>query len=350
MRRARALAEIGVGLASPNPTVGAVIVENEKILGEGFHVYREHDHAEIRALRQAGQGARGADLYVTLEPCSHTGRTPPCTDAVLKAGIRRVFFGCPDPNPRVSGRGLSYLVEQGVEVLQGPGARACEELNRPFSHFISSQQPYVSLKLAVSLDGKIAAADNSSQWITSKRARRRVQEIRFENDAILVGIGTVLKDDPSLTTRGLRPRQTLKVILDSELQIPSHSRLFEDGEVLIFHDHRQTVEKERPPGKLEGVRRSGKGLSWQAILDKLGQLQIQRLLIEGGATVAGTALASGVIKRCHFFVATALLGAQGKQFVDGLQVPTIRDAIRLKGIQTRRWGPDTEVICDLEES
>ncbi|RPI27190.1 MAG: bifunctional diaminohydroxyphosphoribosylaminopyrimidine deaminase/5-amino-6-(5-phosphoribosylamino)uracil reductase RibD, partial [Acidobacteria bacterium] len=236
MKRALRLARRGVGRVSPNPLVGAVIVKDGIIVGEGYHVYERKDHAEVVALRAAGPLARGADLHLNLEPCSHFGRTPPCVESIIQAGIRRVSIATLDPNPLVSGQGIEALRKHGIEVHEGICREEALRLNEKFFHFIQTGRPFVLLKLAMTLDGRIATASGESRWITGEAARRIVHGWRYEYDALLVGVNTVLADDPSLDTRGSRQKPLTKVILDSGLRTPATARLFSTpGAVVIFH-------------------------------------------------------------------------------------------------------------------
>ncbi len=239
--RALALAARGTALAHPNPRVGCLIVKNNRVIGEGFHVYDRLDHAEIVALKQAGKKARGATLYVTLEPCCTTGRTGPCTNAIIDAGIKRVVAAMPDPNPAVAGRGLAQLRRAGIEVTAGIHEDYARELNEDFAKWIRTGLPFVTLKTALTLDGQIAARSGSTTWITSESSREAVQRLRHEADALLTGIGTVLADNPRLTDRTGKPRRRklLRVVIDSRLRLPMQSNLVKsaDGDVSVFTTH-----------------------------------------------------------------------------------------------------------------
>ncbi len=344
MKRALRLALRGAGRVSPNPLVGAVIVRDGRIVGEGFHLYERKDHAEVVALRRAGALAKGADLYVNLEPCTHFGRTPPCVNSVINAGISRAFIAGRDPNPLVSGKGIAVLKESGIEVEEGICDAEAARLNEKFFHFIQTRRPFVLLKLALTLDGRIATAAGESRWITGERARRFVHRLRYEHDALLVGINTVLRDDPSLDTRGARRKPLTKVVLDSELRIPTEARIFSSpGRVLIFHGAAASPDRAatlQAKALLLPVTRNATGLEWDCILSLLGEQGITSLMIEGGGQVAASALSSGVVQKVAFFYAPKILGADGVPGIAGLQVSQISGAIELKAVQLKRLGPD----------
>jgi len=344
MKRALQLARRGIGRVSPNPLVGAVIVRDGRIAGEGYHVYERRDHAEVVALRQAGDLARGADLYINLEPCSHFGRTPPCSDGVVKAGIRRAFVAIRDPNPLVSGKGIATLLQNGIEVHEGLCREEAARLNEKFLHFVQTRRPFVLLKLALTLDGRIAAASGESRWITGEAARRVVHRLRYEYDGLLVGIGTLLRDNPSLDTRGARRKPLTKIILDSELRTPPDARVFSSpGPVMIFHgcgalpDRIYTL---REKALLVPVPRGSGGLDWSCVLSPLGEQGITSLIIEGGGQVAASALEAGVVQKAAFFYAPKILGNQALAGINGLEIQSLADAIRLESGEIKRVGQD----------
>ena len=306
LREALDLARRGIGLTSPNPNVGAVIVtESGEVVGTGTHTYDGLKHAEILALEQAGERARGATVYLNLEPCSHQGRTGPCADALIAAGLRRVVAGVADPNPLVSGQGFSQLREAGISVASGLLAEECQRVNEAFANYIRRKTPLVTLKTAMTLDGKIApppgesenptalgSASASGGWITSEVARAHVQELRHQSDAIMVGVGTIIADDPLLTDRSGRPRRRplLRVIVDSRLRLPLESRLVHTGreDVLVVCSFAE--EKRKQTLREQGIRveqlpaatADGRP-DLSSLMQLLGQLEITSLLIEGGA-------------------------------------------------------------------
>jgi diaminohydroxyphosphoribosylaminopyrimidine deaminase/5-amino-6-(5-phosphoribosylamino)uracil reductase len=322
MDRALELARRSEALASPNPMVGAVIVDEGRVVGEAFHTYDGAKHAEVLALESAGAAARGAALYLNLEPCCHTGRTPPCTEAIIRAGIRRVVAAMADPNPAVAGRGFAQLRQAGIEVTVGLRQAEARRLNEAFARWIRTGRPLVILKSALSLDGRIAAPkrrrkSSASYWVTSEAARGEVQNLRHSADALLTGIGTVLADDPLLTDRTGRPRRRklLRVILDSRLRLPVKSRLVQSAEndVLVFTtalpDSRRGRALARAGVEVVRVRSRRGRVDLLAALAELGQRQILSVLLEGGAELNGAALAAGVVDKLVLYYAPKVLGA-----------------------------------------
>jgi diaminohydroxyphosphoribosylaminopyrimidine deaminase / 5-amino-6-(5-phosphoribosylamino)uracil reductase len=327
MLHALDLAKRGRALASPNPMVGAVLVRDGRIVGEGFHRYAEKKHAETWALEQAGAVARGSTLYVNLEPCSHQGRTPPCTEQLIEAGVARVVAAMIDPNPQVAGSGFHQLRATGIAVETGTCEAAALKLNEAYSKFIQTRTPFVTLKAGMTLDGKIAQADGRSQWITQEASRQRVQQLRFESDAVLTGIGTVLVDNPRLTDRtGLqRRRPLLRVLLDTWLRLASDSTLVcsrDEGDILVFCSEQCSPIRR---GQLEacGVEvvptnvTEGK-VDFESVLRELGRRDITSVLIEAGPTLNFEALRSGCVDKVLCFVAPKILGGHSPlPFVGG---------------------------------
>jgi len=314
------LARKGIGLSSPNPTVGCVIVRDGAILGEGFHQYDGKDHAEIVALKQAGERARGATLYVTLEPCNHTGRTGPCTEAIIAAGISRVIAAMEDPNPKTHGTGFGRLRAAGIEVESGLLEAEAQLLNEAFAHWITTRKPFVTLKSALTLDGQLALPKprkgKKHEWITSEESRAEVHRMRHASDALLTGIGTILADDPLLTDRsGLpRRRRLLRVILDTRLRLSPKSRIVQasDHDLLVF-----TVAPLKSPKarKLQNagvelirVKRSRNGLDLGATLKELGRRDILSVLLEAGPHLNGAALSAGIVNKLVLFYAPKIAG------------------------------------------
>src|ERR1700723_1986349 len=362
------LARQGVGLASPNPCVGAVIVDaNGSIVGTGAYTYDGMKHAEVRALEQAGDRARGATLYINLEPHSHHGRTPPCTDALIAAGIDRVVASMPDPNPKVSGQGFDKLRAAGVQVEVGLLQEEARRLNESFARYMRHGTPLVTLKAAMTLDGKIAPppAEVLDQqvgipaggWVTSEVARTHVQELRHQNDALMVGAGTILSDNPLLTDRSGRPRRRplLRVILDSRLRLPLESRLVQsvaaerENDVLVFcaaADAQKKTQLEQRGVRIEtvpAVEPDGRP-DLPAILRRLGQLEITSMMIEGGATVNWTALASNVVDKVFLYYAPKILAGSGSiPFAAGAGFLHMNQAAQVKHLQLHRFGEDFAV-------
>ncbi len=323
LQEALDLAGKGRGQTSPNPTVGAVIVNDGKVVGRGFHIWAGVDHAEVVALKEAGSAARGATLYVTLEPCAHTGRTAPCADALVSAGIARVVAGMQDPNPQVSGAGFKRLREAGVEVSLDPDARvAAEDLNEPFIHFMRTNRPLVTVKAALTLDGKIAAPQDatgsteSAGWITSEIARADVQKVRHYSDAILTGIGTVMDDDCLLTDRsGLeRSRPLLRMVLDSQLRIPLDSKMIRSarGDVVVVGTSAASGERRRAleSADVEVLIADGANgrADSRAVLRYLAERRYLSLMVEAGSKVNWTLLDGQIADKIRFYYAPKILG------------------------------------------
>lgn len=346
MRRALALARKGIGKTSPNPAVGCVVACNGEVIGEGWHRKAGTPHAEIHALKEAGSRSKGADLYVTLEPCSHFGKTPPCADAVIKAGIRRVFIGMRDPNPLVSGRGVDKLRSAGIEVTAGLLEETCRSINRPFIKHMTTGLPYVTLKSAMTLDGKTATINGDSRWVTGGPARRHVHRMRSMNDAIMVGIGTVLADDPQLTCRIAGGRDPVRVIVDSGLKIPASAQVFHVDSssrtiIATFSDDHQKIGHLTSLGA-EVLNCDGcvGGVDLPGLLRLLGSKGIQSILLEGGSTLAGAMFRERLIDRCVFFYAPKLIGGEGAGLFSGAGVQLMGDAVPLENISVRRFAAD----------
>ncbi|HEY3615692.1 MAG TPA: bifunctional diaminohydroxyphosphoribosylaminopyrimidine deaminase/5-amino-6-(5-phosphoribosylamino)uracil reductase RibD [Candidatus Sulfotelmatobacter sp.] len=368
LHRALELARQGLGLASPNPYVGAVIADDQgNVVGSGSYTYSGVKHAEVLALEAAGKKARGATLYINLEPHAHQGRTPPCTDALIAAGIHRVVASMPDPNPKVSGQGFEQLRAAGVRVEVGRLEEQARRLNEAFARYIRHSTPLVTLKAAMTLDGKIAPPPAelldryegipAGGWVTSEVARAHVQELRHQNDALMVGAGTILSDNPLLTDRSGRPRRKplLRVILDSRLRLPLDSRLVQSvvaerkNDVLVFcasADEQKKAQLEEVGIRIETIRAiepDGRP-DLPAILRRLGQLEITSVMIEGGATVNWTALASNVVDKVFLYYAPKILAGSGSiPFAAGAGFLHMSQAAQVKHIQLHRFGEDFAV-------
>ena len=347
MREALRIAEYARGRTSPNPLVGAVIVRDGAIVASGWHRAAGEPHAEIHALRMAGELARGATLYVTLEPCAHHGRTGPCAEAVIAAGLARVVIALSDPNPLVAGRGIHLLTAAGIEVTTGICEDEARRQNEIFLKWVTTKRPFVTLKTAMTLDGKIASHTGASQWITGAAARARVHAYRNEYDAILVGIGTVLADDPSLTTRlehgtGKNP---LRIVLDSEARTPLDAKLVADGAaptIIVVSeraDHRR-VNLLRACGA-EVVTLGAQRVDIAALLDYLGARDITSLFVEGGAAVNWSLLAGGSVDKVHAFIAPMLMGGEtAKTPIGGTGFDSPQTALRLRDVTVEQLGAD----------
>jgi diaminohydroxyphosphoribosylaminopyrimidine deaminase / 5-amino-6-(5-phosphoribosylamino)uracil reductase len=357
MRRAIELAERGRGLTSPNPMVGAVIVApGGEVVGEGFHERVGAPHAEVEALRAAGARARGATMYVTLEPCSHQGRTPPCAPAVVAAGLARVVVAVGDPNPLVSGKGFAELRQAGVEVVTGVGAAEAERQNRVFLTAMRERRPHVILKAGMTLDGKIADLHGASRWITGAPAREHAHRLRSESDAIVVGIGTVLRDDPELKVRLGRPwpREPHRVVLDTKARTPRTARVIRAGapsRTLIVVGADAPEERTR---KLAGTgatvvrcpTRDGR-VDLGAVLDELFAREVRGVLVEGGGEVHAAFLDTNLVDRVAIYVAPLVVGGRGATPVVGGVGRELKNAVRLGGLIVTALGDDLLIEADV---
>ncbi len=343
-------AKKGLGRTSPNPSVGAIVVKNNKVVGRGYHRSAGTPHAEVHALRDAGKKARGATLYVTLEPCNHTGRTPPCTEAILKAGISRLVIGMADPNPEVDGGGARKLAAKGVSVTLPVLEKECREINLPFIKHATEGLPWVIMKAGMSIDGRIAAEPGQATAITGEKSLRRVHTLRNQVDAILVGIGTVLVDNPSLTTRlqgRTGGRDPLRVVLDTELRIKPSARILSQksaAETLIFC--RRGIDKTRR-GRLEKagaviktVPVSKGRLNLKAVLAELGKARVSSVLVEGGSKVHGSFLEAGLLDQLLLFVAPKFLGEKGVPLASYASGGKTKSYPQFTILSTRRIGED----------
>lgn len=357
MRRALELARRAEGRTAPNPAVGAVIVRDGIIVGEGFHPAAGEPHAEIFALCQAGHLAQGATLYVTLEPCCHSGQTGPCTSAVIDGGIVRVIAGCRDPNPKVAGGGFEKLQTAGIEVESGILGAECRRLIAPFAKHVRTGLPYVTLKAGITIDGAVATASGESQWITGVESRLAVHHLRDTHDAIMVGVGTVLADNPRLSTRlpqgaGKNP---LRVIVDSTLRTPSTAALLsEAGRTLILTTaaaRAADVERLRSEN-VEILRVCGNAgeVNLPDAMRQIGARGIQSILLEGGGRLHYSALHAGIVDRLCVFIAPLLLGGSGIPLFCGHGVSNLKDAFRLQRLHVERYGDDLLLDGELESS
>lgn len=351
MQRAIVLARQGIGTTSPNPSVGAIIVKNGHIVGEGFTLPAGQHHAEIVALTQAGAAAQGATLYTTMEPCCHFGRTPPCTRALIASGIREVHFSIIDPNPLVSGQGSAELQAAGIEVVRGEEAEAAAELYEAFAKYVTKKCPFIRIKFAMSLDGKIATHTGDSKWITGSEARALVQQMRREADAVMVGVNTVLADDPQLTCRDEHgvpvARQPLRVVADSAGRMPADAQLLrQPGLSLLAVTARASQERVSrlsaagaeiflAPQDAQGMVDLG------AVLDELGRRGIVSLTVEGGETILGSLFDAGLVDKVFAFIAPVIVGGRGALSpVAGRGAPRLAEALRLERLKVQSVGND----------
>ena len=349
MHRALELARQALGSTSPNPAVGAVIVQDGRVVGEGFTQPAGQDHAEIVALNQAGENARCSTMYVTLEPCPHTGRTLPCTEAILRAGISEVHFSTIDPNPLVSGKGLRELRENGVKVHTGQGEDLSRRLNEAYFKYITNGTPFVTAKFAASLDGKLAARSGDSHWISSDESRQWAHRMRAASDAVMVGIGTVLADDPLLTARDESDlplsKQPLRVIVDSRLRISSEAKLFnQPGPVLIAagHPSQEAVSAIRALGAEVALLPAEDGrVDLEALLCLLGERQVTSLMVEGGSELLGSFFDQNLVDKVAACIAPVIIGgAAAKPAVGGHGSNTLAEAYRLRSVEMEPIGDD----------
>ena len=359
MQHALALARKGAGLASPNPMVGCVIVREGEIVGEGFHQYEWRDHAEVLALKSAGEKARGATLYVTLEPCNHTGRTGPCTEAIIAAGVQRIVAAMEDPNPINSGRGFERLGAAGIEVFTGACEEEARRLNEPFACWIRTRKPLVTLKSALTLDGQLAlpkrakksAKRKNRDWISSEESRGEVHRMRHASDALLTGIGTILADDPLLTDRSGFPRRKrlLRVILDSKLRLSPTSRIVKtsDDDLLVFTAAplRSAKARKLQNAGVEIVHSKTKNgrIDLPGVLAEFGRREILSVLLEAGPTLNGAALAAGIVHKLFLFYAPKIAGESRVPFAFA---PDLVD-LPLQNAQFHEFGPDFALEAQL---
>jgi diaminohydroxyphosphoribosylaminopyrimidine deaminase / 5-amino-6-(5-phosphoribosylamino)uracil reductase len=340
----------GVGQTSPNPTVGAIVVRDGRIVGRGYHTWERKSHAEIEALSQAGRDSRGSTVYVTLEPCSHTGRTGPCADALIAAGVSRVVAAMQDPNPLVSGQGFERLRNAGITVdIDMDATSAAEKLNQPFVHFMRTGLPLVTLKAALTLDGKIAAPEDNSGWITSEKAREHVQSLRHASGAILTGIGTLLADDCLLTDRSGEPRSRplLRIVVDSQLRTPIDSQMVRSasGDVAVVTtsaaaDNRRAALEDRGIRVLTFDGPGGR-TDFRAIVEWLAEHKYQSLMIEAGSKVNWTALESGIVDKIYFYYAPKILGGlQSLPVAGGAGRLRRVDAMVFRDVSVHTISPD----------
>jgi len=388
MQKALALAEKGRGKTSPNPMVGAVIVKGNKIIAEDYHRKAGTPHAEILALKKAGTKAKGATLYINLEPCCHTEkRTPPCIRAIINSGLKKVAVAMKDPNPEVNGRGIKELKEAGIETKVGIMEKEAKKLNEAFIKFITEKEPFVILKIAQSIDGKIATARGESKWITGESARRYVHKLRSEMNAVLVGVGTVLKDNPSLDCRIRGGKNPYRIIVDSKLQIPLNAKVLnhKDNKTIIatIAPHRSKiplhppltkgnrggflkegweayqkkidflksrgvkvlfvnpVRKQRRGFLSNGVKAKAEKIDLKKLMKELGKLDITSVMIEGGSSINASALSSGIVDKVMFFISPKIIGGTDSiPSIGGKSTALLKNALKIKNLQVKRIGED----------
>lgn len=351
MAQALRLAELGLYTTSPNPRVGCVLVQGDKIVGEGWHVRAGEPHAEVHALRAAGVAARGATAYVTLEPCSHFGRTPPCADALIEAGVKRVVVAMQDPNPLVAGKGIARLRAAGIAVESGLMETAARELNAGFIARMTRGIPWVRSKIAASLDGRTALANGTSKWITGEAARSDVQHWRARSCAVLTGSGTVLADDPQLNVRANdAARQPLRVVLDSELRTPPQARILQNGKTLIYTAVTDVAKRQAleacgaEVAVLTGA--DGKVDLHNAMCD-LAKRGMNEVLVEAGRTLNGALLKAGLVDELVLYLAPQFLGDAARGLADIGELTQLRQRVALEWNDVRQVGPDLRIIAKI---
>jgi diaminohydroxyphosphoribosylaminopyrimidine deaminase/5-amino-6-(5-phosphoribosylamino)uracil reductase len=349
MRMALALAEKGAGYVSPNPMVGAVVVKDGVVVGRGYHRAVGGPHAEVNAIDDAGEKSAGATIYVTLEPCNHHGRTPPCTRKILDAGIRRVVAAMEDPNPHVAGGGNAYLRSRGVEVNCGILEDRARRLNESFIKYSHTRRPFVILKMAATLDGRIATRTGDARWVTGPPARERVHRLRHAVDAIMVGVGTVLADDPSLTTRldDVRGVDPIRIVVDSRLRMPGSARMLNQSSPAQTWvicgpgvDPAMKAALEGRGARLVEVPLTQDGVDMRAMTERLGELGVTSLLIEGGAKLAASALRDDIVDKVLFFYAPKILGGEGVPMLAGRGPELMTECLALSDVDVQRVGSD----------
>lgn len=356
MKQALILAEKGVGKTNPNPFVGAVIVKNNKVIGEGFHEHYGQAHAEVNAIKNAIEDVEGATIYVNLEPCSHYGKTPPCADLLIEKGIKRVVIGCLDPNPEVSGKGVEKIRKAGIEVDIGILEDESIRLNEVFIHYIITKTPFVVMKTAMSLDGKISTAAGESKWITGEAARHDVQLLRNRLSSILVGVDTVIKDNPNLTCRLEGGRNPIRIIVDSRLRIPDSSIVLKDqcvNQTIIAtteQSSKETVHRFKEMGARVVICKSiDRRVDLQDLMIQLGSLNIDSILLEGGSTLNDSAISQGIVQKVITYIAPKIIGGEAsKSPVGGRGVDTLDHAFPLNIECLERVGYDMKIIGYLK--
>lgn len=347
MRLALHLAEKGQGWTAPNPMVGAVVVKEDRVIGQGWHEKCGQPHAERNALASCTEPPEGATMYVTLEPCCHYGRQPPCTEAILNAGIKRVVTGSLDPNPFVSGKGIQILREHGVNVTEGVLENECVHLNEVFFHYIQTKRPFVVMKYAMTLDGKIAAYTGASKWVTGAQARDHVQEQRHRYTGIMVGVGTVLADNPLLTCRKTGGKNPIRIICDTDLRTPLTAQVVATAKqsptilATCCTDHEKWVDYERAGCHILLMEQKNGRVDLEQLMERLGQEDIDSILLEGGGTLNWAALESGIVQKVQAYIAPKLFGGQrAKTPVEGAGVPSPDRAFHLKNTVITWLGED----------
>ena len=355
MRMAIELAKKGAGGVNPNPMVGAVVVKNGEVIGRGYHKFFGGPHAEVYALEEAGRDAEGATIYVTLEPCSHYGKTPPCAKKIIDMGIKKCFIGSSDPNPKVAGKGVAMLKEAGIEVVENVLKEECDEVNQVFFKYIKTKIPYLFVKCGITLDGKIALSNGISKWITNSIAREKVQYYRNKFMGIMVGINTVLTDNPSLTARIENGVNPFRIIVDPNLQIDENCKVVknnEDGKTMIITSQKNLFTEDAEnteiqikqkrlaeENKVKFIFIDGEKFSFRKMLEEIGKIGIDSILLEGGETLISLAFEENVIDGGEIFIANKILGdSSAKPFISGFVREKMEEAVQLTNVRNNIYG------------
>jgi len=346
MKHALYLARKGIGKTSPNPIVGAVIVKNGKIIGQGFHKKAGEDHAEIIAIKNCKESPKDSKLYLTLEPCFHYGRTPPCVDAIIKAGIKEVIIAAKDSNPLVNGKSIKKLKKHGIKVKVGLLERESVEQNKHFFKFIRTKLPYVYLKAAITLDGKIATHSYDSKWISCEKSRKWVHEKRKQVDAVLIGVNTAIKDNPRLNSRLGKITYPKRIILDTNLDVPSNLDMFnEKGQTIILTSNVNIDKFKKKNVKVILCKKKKNHIDLEDALKKLAKIGITSILVEGGGKVFSSFISQNLVDRFYFFIAPKLVGDNSAiPIVSGLKTNSINDSIKLRYINSMNIGSDILMV------
>ena len=357
MKMALELAQKGMGFTAPNPMVGAVIVKNGRIIGQGYHRKYGGLHAEREALAACTEEPKGASIYVTLEPCCHYGKQPPCVNAILEAGIRRVIIGSSDPNPLVAGKGIRILKDHGIEVTENILKEECDKLNEAFFYYIQNKKPYVVMKYAMTMDGKIAAYTGESKWVTGEAARIHVQEQRLKYTGIMVGVGTVLADDPMLTCRLENSRNPVRIICDSHLRTPLTSKIVRTAKTIptilasSSKDQQKIKNYEEMGCQVLYVPEKNGHIDLNRLMEILGATKIDSILLEGGGSLNWSALESGIVQKVQTYIAPKLFGGEeAKTPVEGKGFPDPASAVLLKNSEIIRLGDDFLIESEVKRN
>ncbi|WP_277673791.1 bifunctional diaminohydroxyphosphoribosylaminopyrimidine deaminase/5-amino-6-(5-phosphoribosylamino)uracil reductase RibD [Piscibacillus halophilus] len=352
MHHALELARLTIGQTRPNPSVGAVVVKDGRVVGTGTHMKSGEPHAEVFALQQAGELAQGAEIYVTLEPCAHHGKTPPCAKAIIDSGIQKVYVATLDPNPKVAGKGVEWIRSEGIDVEVGIFEEEAQEINKMFFHYMKTKRPYITLKTAVSLDGKMTANSGDSKWITSDQSRLDVHHNRHRHDAILVGSETVLRDDPLLTTRlphgGINPT---RIVLDTHLSIPLESKLLtnDEADTIVVCGKQAHNKKEEALSSIDHVhvwRLDAERIHLNALLDRMSEAKLMSLYVEGGSTIHSAFIQEQLFDEIHVYMAPKLIGgSMSKAFYNQFGFEEVKDSIQVEFNSVETIGKDIKMIA-----